>query len=281
MEKNYLRRRTMEVLHTENLDKDLCDLSLNQLMSAFAELVSASGDDKSPPMDVSPLARHYAQKLVTGLFVVFRDPSDNITYYVKAHGYDLVAVFHPLGPWYNRWMAIASTESILVSLGITTAAFTDITILDRIFGWPAENLINDVPTADVTTDQRPFWRWHIAGAPKIRAAQAVEVLAERNAETPELKTVQAAAEPSTPDSVVELSSEGVQPVIAIPQTAMGQAFAGAMNQPRGGERRDGDRRRGGGAERREMARDANDHTHLAPHTQALEQVLDQAAVARQ
>lgn len=275
MTQSYLRRRTMEALHSENLDKDIVDLPLNMLTSAFAELVSSTGGSQAPAVEINPLARHYAQMLIADRFVVFRDPTDNITYYVKAHGNDLVAVFYPLGPWYDRYMAIGTTESVLVTLGITTPAFTDFTILDRIFGFTPENIIKDVPTASVTTDQRPFWRWHIGGNPVIPAGQAVELINERNSAAPELRTVTPAAEPSTTSSTVELQTPGADPVVAVPQTAMGLAFAGAMNQPRGTERRDGDRR--GRQERRELTPqgvDPKDHTHMPPHSQVSEQVLD-------
>lgn len=276
-QETYLRRRTMEALNTDHLDEDLVDLSLNMLTSAFAELVSSTGSENAPTVTIDALARHYANMLIAGRFVVFRDPTDNITYYVKAHGNDLVAVFHPLGPWYNRWMAIGTTESVLISLGITVPAFTDITLIDRVFGFQPDNIVKDVPTAAVTVDNRPFWRWHIGGSPTIPAGAAVELLQERNSEAPTLETVTPIAEPSTASATVELATPGVDPVVAVPQTAMGLAFAGAMNQPRGSERRDGDRRRGG-TERREMTReqtgDPQDHRHLPPHAQVTEQVLD-------
>lgn len=234
----YLRRRVMDILHSDRLEADVKDLSLNLLMTAFAQMVASNGDHPPASMETSNLARHYASKLISDKFVVIRDPEDNRIYYTAAHGNDVVAVFYPMDIFYDIYCAIGSSSTVLASMGITTRTFTDHAIIDRIFRLPPErdnNVVIDTPVGVIDQQRHIHWQWHVPGS-EIPKEVAKAVQEHREGGQPELEVIlPTVAAPGNNDRIVELAQAGAG-------TAMGQAFI-AANQARGKDRRnDGDRR---------------------------------------
>lgn len=164
----YLRRRVIETLQIEDLNGFVKDLSLNELLVAFGQRISADNQENILP--VGELAQNYADQLLNDQLVIVRDPDDNRTYYLKAHDEHLIAVFYPVGPGYEIYAAICSAPGVLVTLGIASPTFKDSALIDAIFGFQPD--VQEVVMTDkqdgnsVVPERHHYTRiWHTPALP--------------------------------------------------------------------------------------------------------------------
>lgn len=176
----YLTEQVKKALGVQELKPK--NLYLDELMTAFMSRITDRNADLAISMEVSALAKHYAEKLARGEFVVFFDPSIAREYYVKAFGDDLVAVFYTYGPWYNCYSVMAGQAETLENLGMKGPVTRDVRILDGLFGFGEYDLtiVPDVVTGSLPNDNRPRWDWHQKEDPAVKAAAAVEAQNQAN-----------------------------------------------------------------------------------------------------
>lgn len=176
----YLTEQVKKALGVQELKPK--NLYLDELMTAFMSRITDRNADLAISMEVSALAKHYAEKLARNEFVVFFDPSIAREYYVKAFGDDLVAVFYTYGPWYNCYSVMAGQSETLENLGMKGPVTRDVRILDGLFGFGEYDLsvVPDVVTGSLPNDNRPRWDWHQKEDPAVKAAAALEAQNQAN-----------------------------------------------------------------------------------------------------
>lgn len=231
---NYLNRRVTQILGVNEIDTK--SLSLNMLMTAYTNRVNNSGIDQGITAKVSGLAKHYANILMEGKFVVFRGEEDNRTYYVVARERDLVAVFHPIGTGFDIYAAYGTSDQVLHNCGITTMSFTDHDILDNLFNWgPEKKHLNkdkeEVVSADIHPGGPLAWHWH-QPVPDVKVDSSHTEPTGAEKKLTEVKIpasfVEPAGAPASEDRRVEMTTTG-----ATTPTVMEQSFNKAKNQQQG------------------------------------------------
>jgi hypothetical protein len=235
----HLFNRACKLLGVENVEAVAKDIQLNAVAAAFQSLNAAPGAVAATADD---MATHYAEKLMMGDMVVFRDPLDLRTYYVTKYNESLVSVFYTLGLGFNIYTVMSTDPKTIADLGITKRSTDDLFIIDEIFGFHedlGEVEIIPTPTVSVTVDT-PAVAWF---APVMTSpTEPTPIVVEE----PANQTMAVAA---TPVAVAPRPiDETVQAAIAdaIPETAMGRAFLSAGNpgnSERGNERRKEQERR--------------------------------------
>lgn len=160
---NYLVKRLCKQKGVNELVID--EMTIDQLLDAFmgdGEAPAVPQITINPRLRVKPMPTIYANLLKAGKTVVINDPNDFRTYYVTAYEGELIAVFQPMGPWYETYSARCTNQQVLIELGIIANSFKDHRILDGIFQFPLEGpgipVIAQPELMDVppTTDQKWF-----------------------------------------------------------------------------------------------------------------------------
>jgi hypothetical protein len=227
----HLFDRACKMLNVENVEAVAKSIQLNAVAAAFQSLNGAPGAFAAVADD---MATHYAEKLIMGDMVVFRDPLDLRTYYVTKYNDSLVSVFYTLGLGFNIYTVMSTDPKTIAELGITKRSTDDLFIIDEIFGFDedlGEVEIIPTPTVSVLADT-PVVAWF---APVMTSpTEPTVVVEEPGSQSMAVPATPVAVEPRTVEPAIQDAIANAQP-----ETAMGRAFlaSGVGNSARGRDRR--------------------------------------------